>query len=135
MPVRRVCGLSLRPLEWLQDHLMPQSKKGIVATHRNRAARMTVRRRRDHRCRRRYIRRYSMLDPLAILLAVASLRTQKSQRGWEGFDREPARFHQTRYSLAKVLIIIDDRNQGLRRQFGLLHLSTAHASTPGGRAA
>ena len=27
------------------------------------------------------------------------------------------------YSLAKVLIIIDDRDQALRRQFGLLHLS------------
>jgi hypothetical protein len=47
---------------------------------------------------------------------------EEIQRGRERLDRESHRSHQTLQSLAKVFIIIDDRDQSFRRQMRLLHL-------------
>ena len=47
---------------------------------------------------------------------------EEIQRGRECLDRESHRSHQTLQSLAKVFIIIDDRDQSFRRQMRLLHL-------------
>src|SRR5215813_5928773 len=54
---------------------------------------------------------------------IANVRAcEEIQRGRERLDPESHRSHQTLQSLAKVLIIIDDRDQSLRRQICLLYL-------------
>src|SRR5215510_11271097 len=54
---------------------------------------------------------------------IANIRAcEEIQRGRERLDPESHRSHQTLQSLAKVLIIIDDRDQSLRRQIRLLYL-------------